>query len=361
MASDFSARGRSARASIPVPDVPLEAIRRRAHAARSHARMCAFTVSGIAVVLAAVVAGTGAGAKIVSGVRVWLSGSTAAMQVSSFYGVRTPTDAEMARAIAHASFPVVLPVGLPTSTRLTAVFATPVGNAHAIVLSYVDGATGAKPSFVLADPGVVELGGTLMRMSAGPRANVTSWRTGGEVVLVARHGLSAADAERVKTAMTTSSPAASLAATRASLATVTALDGIEGVSTAERYRPANGRSVLLDPQRVRTIPSLAASDRPVLDDRIFTVTHVPYVNGEPDYRHAAGWNAHAVAIPADGVRAIDAVLRTLPNRACACRILYDRANASTDWVWTLPLAPGAPVTKYAVDVRTLHVTSAGTP
>ena len=42
MGSDFSAMGRSARALIVVPDVPLDSIRSRSHAARARSRMGTF-------------------------------------------------------------------------------------------------------------------------------------------------------------------------------------------------------------------------------------------------------------------------------------------------------------------------------
>ncbi|HEX3464656.1 MAG TPA: hypothetical protein VHS78_11465 [Candidatus Elarobacter sp.] len=358
MSFDFSAKGRSARATIAVPEVPLNAIRARSRAARAHERTMRIAAVCTALVVVALGAGTGAGAKLYSTVRVWVSGEKASITVSSFDGVREPTSAEFHDAIAHATFPVVLPVGLPPGTHVTHVFSTPARHPSALVISYVNDRTGLKASFVLVDPKVVQLGGTLLRMQSASPRDVYDWRAGGELVLLPKT-VPAAEADRLKAAMQTATPDGTLRATEPMLATISALGGPNRLELAERYAPRNGRSALIDRNQTRSVAALAAQGRPFLDMRVFHVTDVPYVNGAPDYARAHGWNARTVAIPPGGVRAIAAVLRSARGAGgdCACEVLFNQPNAAAYRIWTIPLSPSADVKAYEVDARTLAVVS----
>jgi hypothetical protein len=355
MSFDFSARARSAREALAVPDVPLGAIRARARTARTHERMRLLAASAALVV--ALGAGSVAGAKLYSSVRVWLGGGKAAMTVKSFDGVREPTNAEFRKAIAHATFPVVLPVGLPEGTRVTAVFSTPSGRPSALVISYENDRTGMKPSFVLVDPAVVDLGGRLLEMQSASAKDVYTWRAGGEVVLMPKT-VSASQAKTVETAMRSATPADTLAATEPMLPAITVLGGPNRLEAAEEHRTPGVPNVLIDRAQTRSVPGLVEHGQPIRDMRVFHVTAFPYVNGEPDYSRAKGWNERRIVVSPSGVRAIAAVLRSLHGgaAACTCEVLFSAPNAAAYRIATIPLAETQPVRVYTVDARTLAVT-----
>ena len=356
MSYDFSAQARSARALIDVPEVPIATIRARSRASRAHERMRIAAACAALLVVVALGAGTGAGAKLYSSVRVWLSGGKAAVTVSSFDGVREPTSAEFRNAIAHATFPVVLPIGLPAGSRVTHVFSTPAGHPSALFISYANDRTGKHVSFVLVDPAVVDLGGQLMKMQGASPSAMYDWRAGAEVVLVPKT-ISAAEADRIKAAMQTATPAGTLAATEPMLATVIVLGDPGRLELAERYRPHSGRSVLIPRDQLRSVPALARQGAPIRDMRVFHVTEFPYVNGVPDYSHVKGWNARTVAVPPGGVRAVDAVLRSARgagvNGDCGCEVLFGQTSPTAYAIWTISLSGPAEVRRYAVDARTL--------
>jgi hypothetical protein len=359
MSFDFSAQARSAREAIAVPAVPLGAIRARARTARIHERMRVLAAS--AAIVVALGAGSVAGAKLYSSVRVWLGGGKAALTVKSFDGVREPTSAEFRKAIAQATFPVVLPAGLPDGTRVTAIFSTPAGRPSALVISYENGRTGMKASFVLVDPAVVDLGGRLLEMQNASPKDVYDWRAGGEVVLMPKT-VSAAQANAVKSAMRSATPAATLAATEPMLPAITVLGGPNRLEVAERHRAPGVPNVLIDRNQVLAVPALAERGQPIRDMRIFHVTEFPYVNGEPDYSRAKGWNERRIVIPPSGVRAIAAVLRSLHGGGapgCDCEVLFGAPGAGTYRVVTIPLRGASGVHEYTVDAKTLAVTSAG--
>lgn len=356
MSSDFSAQGRSARAAIDVPDVPLGAIRARARSAGTHERTRIFAASALLIVALGV--GSVAGAKLYSTVRVWLGGGKAALTVSSFDGVREPTSAEFRKAIAHATFPVVLPAGLPPGTQVREVFSTPAGHPSALVISYETPQTGFKTSFVLVDPAVVELGGRLLKMRNASPKDSYDWRAGGELVLMPKT-VPAALADRVKSAMQSATPAATLADTLPMLPTILVLGGPNRLELAERHRVPGARNVLIDHNQLGAVAALAAKGQPIRDMRVFHVTSFPYVNGEPDYARAKGWNERTPVVPPNGVRAIAAVLRTVRNAGggadCTCEILFSAPRPNAYRIAAIPLA-GDAVREYDVDARTLTVT-----
>lgn len=356
MSSDFSAQGRSARALIDVPEVPIASIRAGSRASRARQRMRIAAACAALLVAVAVGAGTGAGAKVYSSVRVWLSGGKAAVTVSSFDGVREPTSAEFRNAIAHATFPVVLPTGLPDGTRVTHVFSTPAGHPSALFISYANDRTRTNFSVVLVDPAVIELGEQLVKMQGASPAAMYDWRAGREVVLMPKT-LSAAEAKRIEAAMQNATPAETLAATEPMLATVIVLGDPGRLQLAERYRPQSGRSVLVPRDQLRSIGALARRGAPIRDTRVFHVTEFPYRNGVPDYSRVKGWNARTVAVPPGGVRAIDAVLRsarsTGGNGDCGCEVLFNETSPTAYAIWTIPLSGSGEVRRYTVDARTL--------
>jgi hypothetical protein len=362
MPFDFSTAGRSARERIAVPGVPMESIRRGSHAARNRARVQAIAACA-AIAVGAIGAGTGLGAKIYHGVRVWTHGGQASMRMHSFVMVRDPMAADVRAAIAHATFPVVFPVGVPAVNRIVRIASSPAGRPSALVISYNDPAGREGGSFVLVDPAVVDADREAQAASA--RLPVAAeWRLGSEIVLVGKNGLSPADAARVKAAMIASSPSASLAAVGSTLPTVTVLDpdAAERLALAEQVRPANGRSVLVGSSELRSIARLAERGAPIRDRRTYHANRVPYAGGKLDYQHLTGTISSTVAIAPGGVRAIAAVLRSA-NRAggggCGCNVLFNQPNSGTYWIWTIPASGAADgVQKYAVDATTFAVTPA---
>jgi hypothetical protein len=357
MSSDFSAKGRSARDLIPVPDLPLNAIRSRSHAARARGRLQAIAACA-AIAAGAIGAGSGLGEKVYDGVRVWLSGDKVAVAMTSFVMVRQPTAADLRDTIAGATFPVVFPAGIPADSRVAMLAASPPGHPSAIVVSYHTHPGGDGPTFVLLDPAVVDASGGGVRAASARFGAVYDWRTGGEIVLAAKRGLAPGDIGRIKAAMATSSPRQSLAAIDSMLATVAALGGPNRLELAERSAPRTGRSVLLDQAQVRSIPRVAQRGTPIRDGRAFRVTQVPYANGQMDYRKMRAVASGVVAVPPNGVRAIDAVLRSAGGGDCGCEVLFHQPSAATYWIWTIPMTGPPAAKKYAVDAKTLAVTAA---
>jgi hypothetical protein len=359
MASDFSTLGRSARALIPVPDVPLDSIRRRSHAARTRSRAALFAACA-AVALGAASVGTGVGAKISSGVQVWLSGGKSTLAVHSGVIMRYPTASELRSAIAGATFPVVFPVGIPAGSNVWMVTSAPAGHPSVITVSYENGA-GFKPAFALVDPAVVDTdGASLPSGSALPPLQATyHFRVGGELVLSLEKYISADDLNRIKDAMTNATPRESLALTEAMLAKMTILPGNLRIKAAERYRPPSGRSVLLEGAYLRTIPDLVKHHQPLLDRRIARVSNVKYANG--DLASAVVQPPTAVAISAGGVRAIDAVFLSAhearSRNDCGCEVLFNEpTDGATYQLWKIPLSSPGAVRHYSVDAKTFAVT-----
>lgn len=357
MSSDFSARGRSVMESIAVPALSMEAIRRRSHRDRRRGRVRA---AAACAVLSLGAVGAGVGAKLYDGVHVWLAGGKVTAVVPSGMLMREPTAPELRNAIAHATFPVVFPVGVPAGSRANMVTLAPLGRPSAITISYQG--PGFTAAFALADPAVVDADGAAPSDPALPPMRAAyHFRVGGEVVVVSAKGISAADLDRIKVAMAKTSPAESLAQTARMLPKLTVLGGAVRLDPAERVRPANGSSVLLDEASIRSIPGLIEKAKPMYDWRITSIDKVGYKNGAMA-TGAADRRPRAIAISADGVRAIDAFLRSPAERghrgACGCEILYHQPNRATYWVWKIPLSSHGTARKYLVDAKTLAVTPA---
>ncbi|MDB5068972.1 MAG: hypothetical protein JWM87_83 [Candidatus Eremiobacteraeota bacterium] len=361
MDSDFSTMGRSARELIPVPALPLESIRSRSHRVRARGRMRAF-VAFAAVSLCALGAVGGVGAKIYHGAQVWLSGGQVTSMVDSGILMRQPTAAELRNVIARATFPVVFPVGVPAGSRVYMVTLAPADHPSMITVSYQNDRSGFKASFALLDPAVVNSGdAALPGGSAPPLRAAYHWRAGGETVAVLKNLISLRDANRIEAAMAEASPAGSLAVTEAMLPKMTVLGATVRLAIAERYRSANGRSVLLDQAYLRTIPLLVQRGRPLIDSRIAYITQIAYAHG--DIAKGVSRQPKDIAISAGGVRAVDAVLRstgTAHDRDCGCEILFNQPSASVYWIWKIPFSGSAGVSKYSVDARTFAVTPAAT-
>ena len=343
MPSDFSAVGKVAVDSLPVPPMSFDAIRMRADTRRGGERLRRFILVG-ALVLGTV--GTAvAGANYYQGVRLWFQGGKAAVVVQSFEMLRDPRAAEVRAAVANASFPIIFPVGVPAGSSITHVFVAPVGHPTSIAIDYHN-ANGFGAGIMLFDASAANAT-TLPGGGARPRfGRVYQWRVGSEIVVIPKSAITDAQVDRIKAAMAQSNPAASLAATETMLPTLIVLGGSSRLGVAEQIG-ADRNSVLLDEQWVRSIPRRLKQSEPIRDARITSISNVPYANGEPQYNRATGlsWSKNVV-ITLAGMRAISNVLASR-KAPCNCYVLYDGSGAQTYRVWVIP--PTGKVEGYEVD------------
>jgi hypothetical protein len=350
--------GRSARDRIAVPDVPVDAIHGRLRAVRSAARVQVAVCAALCLVVLGAAAGFGAG--IVKGVQIWLSGDRGAIVIQSFVMVREPTIADVRDAVGRATFPVVLPTGLPAGTRVTRLFYAPNDHPNALVLQYSNDATKFDASFTLLDSRAIETAKTLsMAGTAQPRTfDVVRWNVGGETVVSGRlPRLSRDTLDRIEAAMADASPQRSVAATEPMLRKISVQDASPQLADiVERYAPHDLRVVLLGQLHPREIAKLVSSHEPMLDSHIVYLSSIPSTRQGPDYAKATLVWPKTIVISANGVRAIDALFRSIRvHGPCACAILFDGRDAATYHVWKIPLSAPATWVNYAVDARTLAV------
>jgi hypothetical protein len=374
MQSEFSTMAKTARDLIAVPELRMDVIRRRSHAAAAAWRVQALAACA-ALTLAALTVGIGIGANIYEGLRVWLSGGKAVVTFSSIEIVRQPTASELRALVGRATFPVTFPVGLPYDGGGMDFVVAPASHPSAIMMNY------KSDTIALLDPSVVD-GEKLLPGSPGQA--VYHWTVGGELVLVTSKSISPEEADRIKAAFSGTSPAESVAAMEKLLPTVMVLGTIdimaapEGgarkggrnlpalvvtgraniLAAAERVAPAASQSVLINPAHVRSLWQLAKNDRPLMDSRNLYADRIPTKDGRPDLTRAVWSQTNTVAVPADGVRAIVAVLRSSAVKEgspCDCVLLFNGANAGAYRIWKISPAAVPDVVPYTVDVATLAV------
>ena len=351
MHSDFSTKGRSAMESIPVPALPLDAIRLRSRRARVRGRV---QIMAACAALSIGAIGAGVGAKIIDGVHVWLVGGKATSVVRSGVLLRKPMPADLRSAIAHATFPVIFPVGVPAGSRVNMVTVAPMKRPSEITIAYEGGRFHGV--FALIDPAVIDGDAVPSDPALPAMRSVEHFRVGGEVVVVLAGSASPADLDRIKVAMAHSSPSESFGITATMLPQIMVLGGTVRLGAAEHARPPNGRSVLLDEQAVRSVAGLVRKAKPMYDWRITSIDKVTYKDGAMDKGVVVPKPA-VVAISAGGIRAIDAVLRSRPDRyRCGCEMLFNQPSSTTYWVWTISMSGPERATRYAVDAKTFAVT-----
>lgn len=353
MPSDFSATGRSARELIPVPELSMESIRNRSHSATRRGRLRTLILCG-AICLSVLITGTGLAAKIYDGVSAWVSGGKAAINVPSAVMVFRPTASDVRNAIANASFPVVFPTAIPAGTRVSEIAFAPAGHTSFVYVYFENERARFNADFLLVDSAVVNANDVPLSRSLASRFHeVSRWRVGRETVLVPKGHISSRDLDRIKLGMMKASPAASLRLTNTMLWKTAALSATTDKlgDVAERYAKSNGRTVLFNPNNWQ-ISKLVKERKPMLDTRILYLT-----SGMPNYAKAPPQLKNIIAVSPDGVRAIDAVLRsTHTGSDCGCEILFNQHGKTAYWIWKIPLSSSAVVRKYSVDAKTFVVT-----
>lgn len=204
--SDLALLCRDARAHIEVPTVPLTAIRSAAALPRPRklAWLAAF-VAGISIVAVATAA--------ILGTHIAFDRAGNMVQISSDnlkMKFANPTKADVDAAVRGANFRVTLPAGLPSDTKLEALWSSD----GAIMLLYdLPGAWRASHHvawILLANPSTIVSSDTAgkMRLALASQGKPIHWRIGGEEVIIAMHNaMTPAELTRMRQAMLSASTA----------------------------------------------------------------------------------------------------------------------------------------------------------
>ncbi|MEO6834680.1 MAG: hypothetical protein ABI231_02070 [Candidatus Tumulicola sp.] len=360
MPSDFVDAGKRFEAAIPVPELQISSIPNRARdeSVRHRSRvLIACAVAAIAVLGSGTVL-----AAMYGGVRIWLSGDKAAAVFRSFTTITNPTAEDLRRVTADATFPVVLPVGIPKGMHVSLLLVSPADHPNFILVQYRN-STGSSWEFPIVDSSVVN-DGAVPSFPNGEKPSfglATLWNVGRETVIL--RGMWGRQSE-IKAAMLRSTPAESLAQTLPMLYRITILGGLDNIrDAADAIAPSEGRSVLVDRGNLGQVASLAREHKPLLAfSRTRTVDNLPIVSGKPDFAHQSSHSTKELTVSADGVRALAAVLA---SKACGsggkmgsgftCEILINERRGRAYWIWMLPLNTSTPPTKYIVDSATFRV------
>lgn len=343
---DFSSLGRTARSMIPVPDVPIEAMRARVRRATTQGRLRTLAVGG-AICIAALGVGAGFGGRIYDSVHVWLTGEKATTSSHSFVEVREPTAADLRGIISRATFPLVLPTGIPAGTRVTIILYFPVDHPDFVQIQYYNKHPKMNVGISLYSSAAINTNAP-GPISQAYREDVYRWRVGAEYVIIPKAHVSPREAARVKAAMMINvSPMSSFSATKKMLRFIDNVSGDPEIADiAERYAPATGLSVLLGPLQVRSLPDHSQNHEPL--------TYSRRTEFGPDMR-STGRRFKGIVLPLSGVNALNAVLRFAGVHNGF--LLYNQPMAMKYWVWTIPSNGSSKnIRKYSVDAKTLLVT-----
>jgi hypothetical protein len=290
------------------------------------------------------------------GVHIWISGDKAAIVVNSFAMVLEPTPADLQSVVSRATFPVVLPVGLRDGTRLYRMMYAPADHPNTITLEYRNAKANFSQGISIVDSSRGLTNAPILPAKA-LSADIDHWNFGKETVLVKKGVIPFGDLNRIKAEMMQVSPTNSVAYTERGLRRFKVIGStFQMGDAAERLAPQSD-AVLLGRGQVKSVVTLAARQKPLFDARTAYLTHIPSVAGVPDYSKATLAWPKDVAVPANGVRAIAAVLRFNGGAtACNCGILFTPAASGKFTLWRLPFSGTGPVQKYYVDDRTFAVT-----
>ncbi len=365
MPFNFAEAGKHVQTEMPVPELPIASIRNRLRDANTRHRSHVLIACALAAI-AVLGSGTLLAAMLLGGVRVWLSGNKAAVDMTSFALILNPNADDLRRVTTDATFPVVLPVGISKGMHMNALVFSPADHPTFIEVMYRNSQTDARSGqFLLLDSSTLNHGAapTLPNGEKLPAGKVTHWSVGRESVIVLGAGQHAA----MKAAMSGITPAESLARTLPMLyRTIILADQDKLADEAAAIAPAEGQSVLLDRGHLGEIARLARSNKPVVYTRETIFEPHPSVAGKPDFAHAKRHFITTTAVSAGGVRAIAAVLA---SGACgstgttrsgrSCQILIDERSGRAYWIWVLPFNASSAPTKYVVDRTTFRVLHRG--
>uniref|UniRef100_E6Q3D0 Uncharacterized protein n=1 Tax=mine drainage metagenome TaxID=410659 RepID=E6Q3D0_9ZZZZ len=350
---------------MSVPELPVASIRTRLRDAHTRHRSHVLIACALATI-AVLGSGTLLAAMMFGGVRVWLSGDRAAVDMTSFALILNPNADDLRRVTTDATFPVVLPVGIPKGMHMNTLIFSPADHPNFIEVMYRNSQTDARSGqFLLLDSSTLNHGEapTLPNGESLPAGKVTHWSVGRESVIVLGAGQYAA----MKSAMSGITPAESLARTLPMLYRITLLaEQDKRADEAEAIAPAEGQSVLLDRGHLGDIARLARSNKPVVYTRETVFEPHPSVAGKPDFAHAKRHFITTTAVSAGGVRAIAAVLASgacgstgTTRSSLTCQILINERSGRAYWIWVLPLNTSSAPTKYVVDSTTFRVLQRG--
>lgn len=333
----------------------MESIRARSRALQSENKVRPFIISA-AFSLATIATAAAYGPTIYHGVKLWISGNKVGVVVDSFTMVREPRSVDVQTMMKRAAFPVVLPVGMPTGTHLKMLAYAPSDRPNFVFLQYTKGPAKFNKGFSIFDSSAVITGNPIVaqQIRTVPSKDIYRWQVGGETVLVSKQNVVEADIERIKAAMSRATPQSSVAATEPLLSRALVLGASPALpEIAARY--AKGGSVVIGPQFVRDIPSLAKSGHAIVNSNTVDLTHIPNIHGEPDYKHATLRWEKATIVSAQGVRAIAAVLQQGGGAQCRCAIVFATTPA---WYSVAKVWPerNFAIERYTVNARTLAVT-----
>jgi hypothetical protein len=360
MPSDFAEAGKRFETAIPVPELQVSSIRNRSknESARHRSRVL------IACALAAIVA-LGSGtvfAEMYGGIRIWLSGDRAEVLIHSFSMVQNPNADDLRRVTADATFPVVLPAGIPKGMHMNLLIFSPPRHPNLIEVTYRNAATDARSAqIILLDSSTVNHG-EAPSLPNGDKlqvGQVTHWNVGQETVIA----MGTRKQAEMKAAMSGMTPAESLVETLPMLYRITIL-GVQDklADVADAIAPSEGRSVLADRHDLSQIATLAQSHKPLKVTRVTTFDTFPSVGGKPDWQHAQHRQIEEVVLSAGGVRALATVVASnvcgngaKTGSGFTCEMLVNERSGRAYWVWTIPLNRSTPPTKYVVDAKTSRV------
>ncbi len=358
MPSNFAEEGKLLQTSIPVPELPADSIRTHLSDARARHRSRMLVACALAAITL-LGSGTVFATAMLGGVRVWLSGNTASVAMHSFTMMHNPNVDDVRRAVSDATFPVVLPVGIAKGMHMTNLFFSPAYHPNFIEVMYRNANTDARAQFLLVDSATVNHGEapTLPNGEGVQSGLVTQWTVGKETVIVP----GAWQQAETRAAMSGVTPAESLVQTLPLLYRITVLGDQDRLAdAAEAIAPSEGRSVLIDRADLGEI-ARAQSHMPYMRVTATMFDALPIVDGKPDFAHQKSRRITEIAVSADGVRAIGAVLATnvcgtgaRRERDFTCEILVNERIGRAFWIWVLPLNASGSPTKYMVDSKTFH-------
>jgi hypothetical protein len=351
-------------ATIRGPEIPAASIHNRLHDAstrhRSHVliacALAAIIILGSGTVLAAIRLG---------GVRIWLLGDTASVAMHTFVYVQNPNADDLRRVTSDATFPVVLPVGIPKGMHMERILFSPADHPNFINVLYRNAKTDVRSAqFILFDSSIVNYGDVpaLPNGEKLPVGQVTHWKVGQENVIA----VGAGQQTEIKTAMSGTTPAESLAQNLPMLYRITVLaDQDRLADAAELIAPSAGRGILVDRDDLSQIASAAQSHKALRVVRATMFDTYPIVAGKPDFGSARRRRTTETAVSVDGVRAIAALLAShvcgsgSPHPAgFTCEMLINERSGRAYWIWVLPVTSGAAPTRYIVDSKTFRVEQA---